>query len=137
MHGGYCLPEYTVVSINALTAANPLHCILASSSSGGTGGGPLWTTAGPDNTAVQCGDHYFAHQAIILNCSLSLDPTNITLYKIGETTLDQRMVTKVYTCRISGQSINVQIRGESGYTICKGMIGFINNHESVFLLCFR
>ena len=111
MHGGYCLPEYTVVSINALTATNPLHCILAGSSSG-TGGGQ-WT--GPDNTSVQCGDHYFVDQAIILNCSLSLDPTNITLYKIGNILLSQ-MVTKVYTCHISGQSINVQIRGESGYT---------------------
>ena len=114
MHGGYCLPEYTVVSINALTATNPLHCILAGGSSG-TGGGQ-WTT-GPDNTPVQCGEDYFANQAIILNCSLTLDPTNITLYKIGNIFLDQRMVTKVYTCHISGQSINVQIRGELGYTI--------------------
>ena len=118
MHGGYCLPEYAVVSINALIAINPLHCVLAGSSGTGTGtGGGQQTTTDPDNTSVQCGDHYFADQAIILNCSLSLDPTNITLYKIGNIFLDQRMVTKVYTCHISGQSINVQIRGELGYTI--------------------
>ena len=133
MHGGYCLPEYTVVSINALTATNPLHCVLAGGS-GGTGGGQ-WTT-GPDNTPVQCGDHYFVDQAIILNCSLSLliDPANITLYKIGNILLDQRMVTKVYTCHI-----NVQIRGESGYTYMRrdDWFNFVNNHESVSLLCFR
>ena len=119
MHGGYCLPEYTVVNINALTAANPLHCILAGSSSGTGGGGGQWTT-GPENTSVQCGDH----------CSLSLDPTNITLYKIGNILLDQRMVTKVYTCHISGQGNNVQIRDEYAK-----MIGFVSIHKiSVFVV---
>ena len=48
MYGGYCLPEYTVISDFALTADNPLHCVLA----GGTGGGGgQWT--GPDNTSVR------------------------------------------------------------------------------------
>ena len=97
MHGGYCLPEYTVISEFALTADNPLHCVLA----GGTGG--QWT--GPDNTPVQCsgGSGPFT-------CSQSSDPTNITLYKKTGATFSGR---QLYTCTIySGQSISVQIESE-------------------------
>ena len=100
MHGGYCLPEYTVVGINSITADNPLHCVLAGSSSG-TGGGQ-WT--GPDNTPVQCGGSGSGP----LTCSQSSDPTNITLYNKGEVFKGKQM----YTCTISGQSISVQIEGE-------------------------
>ena len=101
MHGGYCLPEYTVVSINALpTAADPLHCVLAGSS--GTRGGQ-WT--GPDNTPVQCGGSGSGP----LTCSQSSDPTNITLYyKTGGTFSGKQL----YTCNISGQNISVQIKCE-------------------------
>ena len=101
MRGGYCLPEYTVVGINGLSAANPLHCLLAGSS-GGTGGG-LWTT-GPDNTAVQCGGSGSGP----LTCSQSSDPTNITLYYKGGAFSGKQL----YTCTISGQSISVQIKCE-------------------------
>ena len=100
MHGGYCLPEYTAVGINSITADNPLHCVLAGSSSG-TGGGQ-WT--GPDNTPVQCGGSGSGP----LTCSQSSDPTNITLYyKEGAFPKEQ-----LYTCIISEQSISVQIKRE-------------------------
>ena len=100
MHGGYCLPEYTVISDIALTADNPLHCVLAGST-GGEGG--QWT--GPDNTPVQCsgGSGPFT-------CSQSSDPTNITLYK--NNTRPQFTGKQLYTCAISGQSISVQIESE-------------------------
>ena len=100
MHGGYCLPEYTVISDFALTADNPLHCVLAGST-GGEGGN--WT--GPDNTPVQCsgGSGPFT-------CSQSSDPTNITLYK--HNTRPQFTGKPLYTCAISGQSISVQIESE-------------------------
>ena len=102
MHGGYCLSEYTVVSINGLTATNPLHCILPAGSSSGTGGGQ-WTT-GPDNTAVECG----GSGSSPLTCSQTLDPTNTTLYyKKGAFPKK-----KLYTCTISGQNISVQINRE-------------------------
>ena len=100
MHGGYCLTEYTVISEFALTADNPLHCVLA----GGTGGGGgQWT--GPDNTPVQCsgGSGPFT-------CSQSSDPTNITLYK--NTTGASFSGKQLYTCTISGQNISVQIESE-------------------------
>ena len=102
MRGGYCLPEYTAVGINGLTA-NPLHCILAGSS-GGTGGGQ-WTT-GPDNTPVQCG----GSGSGLLSCSQSSDPTNITLYNKGQGGVFPEK--QLYTCTISGQSISVQIKRE-------------------------
>ena len=102
MHGGYCLPEYTAVGINSITAANPLHCVLAGSS-GGTGGGQ-WTTD-PDNSPVQCGGSGSGP----LTCSQSSDPTNITLYyKVGGTFSGKQL----YTCNISGQNISVQIKCE-------------------------
>ena len=103
MHGGYCLPEYTVISDKALTADNPLHCVLASSSGTGGGGGGQWT--GPGNTAVQCegsGSGPFT-------CSQSSDPTNITLYKKTGASFSGK---QLYTCTISGQSISVQIESE-------------------------
>ena len=98
MHGGSCLPEYTVISDFALTADNPLHCVLAGST-GGEGG--QWT--GPDNTPVQCsgGSGPFT-------CSQSSDPTNITLYNTGASFAGKQL----YTCTISGQSISVQIESE-------------------------
>ena len=100
MHGGYCLPEYTVISHFALTADNPLHCVLT----GGTGGGGgQWI--GPGNTPVQCsgGSGPFT-------CSQSSDPTNITLYRnnAGASFTGKQL----YTCTISGQSISVQIESE-------------------------
>ena len=104
MHGGYCLPEYTAVGINSITTDNPLHCVLAgsSSSSSGTGGGQ-WT--GPDNTPVQCGGTGSGP----LTCSQSSDPTNITLYyKAGGFFKGKQL----YTCTISEQSISVQIKRE-------------------------
>ena len=60
-----------MISDFALTADNPLHCVLA----GGTGGGGgKWT--GPDNTtsAVQC-----SRGSGPFTCSQSSDPTDITL----------------------------------------------------------
>ena len=100
MHSGYCLSEYTVISDIALTADNPLQCILAGIT--GTGGGQ-WT--GPGNTPVQCGNSASGP----LTCSQSSDPTNITLYKKpGATFLGKQL----YTCTISGQSISVQIESE-------------------------
>ena len=98
-HGGYCLSEYTVISEFALTADDPLHCVLA----GGTGGGGQWT--GPDNTPVQCsgGSGPFT-------CSQSSDPTDITLYK--NTAGASFSGKQLYTCTISGQSISVQIESE-------------------------
>ena len=101
MHGGYCLPEYTAVGINSITAADPLHCILVGSTNSGTAGGQ-WT--GPDNTSVQCGGSGSGP----LTCSQSSDPTNTTLYyKKGAFSRKQ-----LYTCTISGQSISVQIKRE-------------------------
>ena len=101
MHGGYCLPGYTVVDINSLTAANPLHCVLAGSSTGT--GERQWT--GPKNTPVQCGGSGSGP----LTCSQSSDPTNITLYyKAGGTFSGKQL----YTCTIGGQSIRVQIKSE-------------------------
>ena len=102
MHGGYCLPEYTVISDIALTADNPLHCVLAGSS--GTGGGGQWT--GPDNTSVQCGGSGSGP----FNCSQSSDPTNITLYKRTRDPFSDKQ--QLYTCTISGQNISVQIKSE-------------------------
>ena len=98
MHGGYCLPEYTVISDFALTADNPLHCVLAGST-GGEGG--QWT--GPDNTPVQCsgGSGPFT-------CSQSSGSTNITLYNTGASFTGKQL----YTCTISGHSISVQIESE-------------------------
>ena len=102
MHSGYCLPEYTMISFEVLTADNPLHCVLAGSS--GTGGGGQWT--GPDNTAVQCGESGSGP----FNCSQSSDPTNITLYKKAGATFSGKQL--LYTCTISGQNISVQIKSE-------------------------
>ena len=98
MHGGYCLPEYTVISDFALTADNPLHCVLAGST--GTGSIGKWTSNG---TPVQCsgGSGPFT-------CSQSSDPTNITLYNTGASFTGKQL----YTCTISGQSISVQIESE-------------------------
>ena len=99
---------HTVVGINSLTTANPLHCILAGSSSssrGGSGtgtGGGQWT--GPDNIPVQCGESGSGP----FTCSHSSDPTNITLY-YKEGTFSGK---QLYTCTISGQSISVQIKRE-------------------------
>ena len=104
MHGSYCLPRHTaVISDNSLTAANPLHCILAGSTSSGTGGGE-WT--GPDNTPVQCGGTGSGP----FNCSQSADPTNITLYKKTGASFPGK---QLYTCTISGQSISVHINGKN------------------------
>ena len=100
MHGGYCLPEYTVISDIALTADNPLHCVLDGSS--GTGGGQ-WN--GPGNTPVQCGGSASGP----FTCSQSSDPTNITLYKNTGALFSGK---HLYTCTISGQSISVQIESE-------------------------
>ena len=100
MHGGYCLPEYTVISDFALTADNPLHCLLAGST-GGEGG--QWT--GPGKTPVQC-----SGESGLFTCSQSSDPTNITLYK--NNTRPQFTGKHLYTCAISGQSISVQIESE-------------------------
>ena len=100
MYGSYCLPRQTaVISDNSLTAANPLHCVLAGSS-GGTGEGQ-WT--GPDNTSVQCGE---SGSSGPLTCSQSSDPTNITLYKKTGASFSGH---QLYTCTISGQSISVHI----------------------------
>ena len=88
------------IGINGLTADNPLHCLLAGSSSG-TGGGQ-WT--GPDNTPVQCGGSGSGP----LTCSQSSDPTNITLYYKGGAFSGKQL----YTCTISGQSFSVQINRE-------------------------
>ena len=101
MHGEYCLPEYTVVGINGLTAANPLHCILAGSSGGAEGG--RWTT-GPVKAPVQCG----GSGSGLFTCLQSSDPTNITLYYKGGAFSGKQL----YTCTIRGQSISVQIKRE-------------------------
>ena len=99
MHGSYCLHRHTaVISDDSLTATNPLHCVLAGSSSG-TGGGQ-WT--GPDNTSVQCGGSGSGP----FTCSQSSDPTNITLYKKAGASFSGY---QLYTCTISGQSISVHI----------------------------
>ena len=108
MHGGYCLPEYTVISDIALTANNALHCVLGegfqqSAGSSGTGGGGQWTD--PNNTAVQCGGSGSGP----FTCSQSSDPTNITLYKKTGASFSGK---QLYTCTISGQSISVQIESE-------------------------
>ena len=109
MHGSYCLPRHTsVISDNFLTAANPLHCVLAGSS-GGTGGGQ-WI--GPDNTAVQCGG---SGSGGPLTCSQSTDPTNITLYKKTGASFSGY---QLYTCTISGQSISVHINGKNDRFAC-------------------
>ena len=100
MHGGYCLPEYTVISDIALTADNPLHCVLAASS--GTGGGQ-WTAS--DNTSVQCG----GSASGLFTCSQSSDNITITLYLNTEASFSEK---QLYTCTISGQSISVQIESE-------------------------
>ena len=99
MHGGYCLPEYTVISDFALTADNPLHCVLAGSTGMEVG---KWTKNG---TQVECsgGSGPFT-------CSQSSDPTNITLYK--NNTGASFTGKQLYTCTISGQSISVQIESE-------------------------
>ena len=102
MHGSYCLPRHTaVISDNSLTAANPLHCVLAGSS--GTGGGQ-WT--GPDNTPVQCG----GSDSCPLTCSQSSNPTNITLHKKTGASFSGY---QLYTCTISGHSISMHINGEN------------------------
>ena len=89
-----------MISDFALTADNPLHCVLA----GGTGGGGgKWT--GPDNTPVQC-----SRGSGPFTCSQSSDPTNITLYK--NTAGASFSGKQLYTCTISGQSISVQIESE-------------------------
>ena len=99
MHSGYCLPEYTVISDIALTADNPLHCVLAGST--GTRGGQ-WT--GPGNTPVQCGV-----SSGPFTCSQSSGATNITLYKNKRASFSGK---QLYTCTISGQSISVQIESK-------------------------
>ena len=101
MHSGYCLSEYTVISDIALTADNPLHCVLAGST--GTGGGQ-WT--GPGNTPVQCGG-----TAVGQFACLELVNGSITLYK--NSTGASFPGKLLYTCTISGQNISVQITGES------------------------
>ena len=103
LHNDYCLPEYTVISDIALTADNPLQCILVGST--GTVGGQ-WT--GP-NTTVLCGN---STSSSPFNCSQSSDPTNITLYKTTGASFSGR---QSYTCTISGQSITVQIKSETIY----------------------
>ena len=109
MHGGYCLSRYTVISDKALTAVNPLHCILAGSS--GAGGGGQWTT-GPGNTVVQCGESGSGP----LTCSQSSDPTRITLYK--KTAGASFSGKQPYTCNISGQHISVQINSKNVRFTC-------------------
>ena len=106
MHGGYCLPEYTVISDIALTADNPLHCVLAGSSGTGGGGGQ-WT--GPSNTTVQCGGSGSGSGPF--TCSQS-SPTNITLYKKTGGSFSGK---HLYTCTTSGQSISVQINTSEYY----------------------
>ena len=103
MHGGYCLPEYTVISDIALTADNPLHCVLAGSS--GTGGGGGQWTGGPENKPLECGEPGSGP----FTCSQSSDPTNITLYKKKGALFSE---SQKYTCTISSQSISVQIKSE-------------------------
>ena len=102
MHSTYCLPRQTavyVISDNSLTAADPLHCILAGSSGTGGGGGQ-WT--GPDDTPVLCEGSGNGP----LTCSQSSDPNNIVLYKKTGASFSGH---QLYTCTISDQSISVHI----------------------------
>ena len=96
MHAGYCIPEYAVISGIALTADNPLYCVLTSGTAGGQ-----WM--GPGNTPVQCngGPGPFT-------CS-SQHSNNITLYQTEGSAFTG---TQLYTCTISAQSISVQIESE-------------------------
>ena len=91
-----------MISDFALTADNPLHCVLAGGTGGGGGAGQ-WS--GPDNTPMQCsgGSGPFT-------CLQSPDPTNITLYK--NTAGASFSGKQLYTCTISGQNISVQIESE-------------------------
>ena len=101
----YCLPEYTAISDIALTAKNPLRCVLAGTiASSGSGGGGLWT--GPNNTIVQCDE---SGSGPFASCSQSSDLTSITLYKKTGASFSGK---HPYTCTISGQSISVQIKSE-------------------------
>ena len=103
MHGGYCLPEYTVISDIALTAHNPLHCVLAGSSGTGGGGGQ-WT--GPNNTVVQCNSNSGPFSCFRRTSGYM---TDITLYKKTGASFSGK---QLYTCTISGQNISVQIESE-------------------------
>ena len=121
MHSTYCLPRQTaVISDNSLTVANPLHCVLAgsSSSSGGTGGGQ-WT--GPDNTAVQCEGSGGGP----LTCSQSSDPTNITLYKKTGASFSGN---HLYTCTINDQSISVHVNS-------RGLLAYSQLVPSIMSFC--
>ena len=78
MHRGYCLPEHTVISEIALTADNPLHCVLAGSS-GSTKGELRWIDPDSDKEVCQClitesglnGNCQFTEQETPLTCSQS------------------------------------------------------------------
>ena len=85
MHRGYCLPEYTVISEIALTADNPLHCVLAGSS-GSTKGELRWADPDSGKEACRClitesglnGNCQFTeldHQETPLTCSQSSSTT--------------------------------------------------------------
>ena len=94
MHGGYCLPEYTVISYFALTETNSLHCILAGSTNGTEG---KWT--GPTKEMV-------CKESALFVCTQKPD---VTLY--GNSTSFNNEQGSI-TCTISGQTITVQIVGE-------------------------
>ena len=100
MHSGYCLPEYAVISGIALTADNPLHCVLADIT--GAGGGQ-WI--GPHNKPLQCGGSAVGP----FDC-LELVDGSISLHK--SSTRVSFSGKLLYTCTISRQNVSVQIESE-------------------------
>ena len=89
-----------MISDIALTADNPLHCVLGE----GTG---QWT--GPANISVQCGDF----RSGPFSCSNSSDSSSIALYKNSDTSYSGK---QLFTCTGGGSSVSIQI--ESEYHLC-------------------
>ena len=98
-----------MISDIALTADNPLHCVLA---------GGQWTV-GPDKTLVQCGESGSGP----FTCSQSPDSTSITLYRRSRVPFSGN---QLYTCSSGEQNISVQIESE-----CMSSCTTASNHAWV------
>lgn len=112
VHGGYCIPEYTVISGAALTVDKPLHCVLAGEHVKDIES--QWT--GPGNSVVHCGMGTSGSGPF--TCNKSSNTNGITLFANPSSSMSYS-TRQLYTCAINGQNISIQI--ESKYIVIFGL----------------
>ena len=116
MYDGICLPENTVISDIALTADNPLHCVLADSSE--IYGDLLWRSPDSDNVC-QCDNgqcQFTSPEETPLICSQSSTDDSLQLFKNMNTVSSMSFSGKHrYTCNFNteGQGISFTVLIES------------------------